>query len=96
MKDKAIYLLLILFLSITTFFYLNKVFSFHFVDEDHNFALGKYLLQGEILYRDFFTNHQPMETIGSALIQKSTNPPNIAQLVKRHRQAIQIYMLIDQ
>lgn len=93
MKDKVIYLLLTLFLVTTTFFYLNKVFSFHFVDEEHNFVLGKNLLRGEVLYRDFFTNHQPVEAISSALVQKISDPLNISQLVKRHRQAIQIYIL---
>lgn len=94
MKDKVVYLFLALFLATTTFFYLNKVFSFHFVDEEHNFTLGKNILKGEVLYEDFFTNHQPIEAISSALVQKISDPLNISQLVKRHRQAIQFYILL--
>jgi hypothetical protein len=74
------------FLVTTTFAYQNKSLSLHFVDEEHNFALGKWLLQGDRLYSDLFSNHQPLAHIGSAAIQTITEPNSIFLLVKRHRE----------
>jgi len=76
------------FLLITGFFYQNKALSLHFVDEEHNFALGQFILFGDKLYADTFTNHQPLAFIFSAAIQKITHPNSIFLLVKRHREVM--------
>ena len=73
----------LLFISYT---YHNKIFSIHFVDEEDNFILGKYLLEGQKLYSDLFSHHQPMGYILSAGYQSVTNPDNIYMLIKRHRE----------
>ncbi|MDO8619126.1 MAG: hypothetical protein Q7R49_04270 [Candidatus Daviesbacteria bacterium] len=77
-----------IFLIFTSLSYENKVFSPHFVDEEDNIILGKYLTQDEKLYKDLFSHHQPLAYIISASIQKATNPNSIYLLIKRHRDFI--------
>jgi hypothetical protein len=85
---------------LTTFFvfltlaYENKIFSIQFVDEDNNFVLGKFVLNGEKLYSDLFTQHQPMGYILSAAVQKVTQPNSIPQLIKRHREIVLLWSVI--
>lgn len=76
-------IVLFLFLS---FNYANKVFQTSFVDEDDNFASGRYILEGEKVYKQFFSHHQPLTYIISAGVQKVINPNSIYLLVKRHRE----------
>ncbi len=76
------------------YFYLNKIFSLHFVDEEDNFVLGHFLLQGQKLYSDLFSHHQPLGYILSASLQLITDPQNIEMLVKRHRQFMILYSLV--
>lgn len=78
----------LLFLIIMGFFYKNNAFSFRFVDEEYNFAIGKYLLKNEILYDDIITNHQPITHILSSVVQKYSNPNSTYLLVVRHREFI--------
>ncbi len=88
-KSKILLVLVIsIFLIVTSLSYRNKVFSPHFVDEEDNIVLGKYLLQNEKLYKDLFSHHQPLAYITSASIQKLTNPNSIYLLIKRHRDFI--------
>lgn len=75
-----------LFIIAIDYFYLNKVFSLHFVDEEDNFVLGHFLLQGQKLYSDLFSHHQPLGYIMSAALQFLVEPQNIQMLVKRHRE----------
>ncbi len=84
----------ICFLTITSFFYHTHVFSFHFVDEEDNFVLGKYLLSNEKLYSDLFSHHQPLAYIFSASVQKITNPNSIFLLIKRHREVMIIWSFV--
>lgn len=76
------------------FFYHKQIFALHFFDEEETLATGKYLNQGEHLYLDLVTNHQPLTTIASAYLQKISQPDNLFMLIKRHREAIIIYSVI--
>lgn len=64
----------VLFLLVTGYFYRGLSLSFPFIDEQYNFAIGKYLTNGEILYDDIITNHQPVTHIFSALVQETRKP----------------------
>lgn len=77
-----------IFLTLIGYFYQNKAFHIHFVDEEDNLVLGKYLLDGRILYKDLFSHHQPLAYVLSAQVQKVTNPNSIYLLIKRNREAI--------
>lgn len=78
----------------TDYFYLNKVFVIHFVDEEDNFVLGHFLLQGQKLYSDLFSHHQPLGYLISAVFQLILNPQNIEMLVKRHREFMIIWSVL--
>lgn len=84
---------LVLFFSIIFFIFIGFLYqrqslSFHFVDEEDNIILGSYLLKGEKLYSDLFSQHQPLAYIGSAQVIKITEPNTLFLLIKRHREAI--------
>ncbi len=86
LKNRYLVLICVLgFVSITSFFYFQKTFSFHFVDEEDNFVLGMYLNHGEKLYSDLFSHHQPFSYILSAKLQQIAPYENIYQLIERHR-----------
>lgn len=91
---KLLVLMVGLFLVFTSLAYQNKVFSQHFVDEEDNIVLGKYLLRGEKLYSDLFSHHQPLAYIISAGVQKLTNPNSIYLLIKRHREFIILWSFV--
>lgn len=84
----------VVFLIFVSFSYQNKALSFHFVDEEDNLVLGKYLWQGERLYSDLFSHHQPLGYIISEAIQKIANPNSLFLLVKRHREVVIAWSLI--
>lgn len=88
------FILLALLLTLSAVFYENKALSIHFVDEEDNFVIGKYLLKGEKLYGDLFSHHQPLGYILSAGVQQITDPNSIYLLVKRHREALIIWSAI--
>lgn len=89
---RIVYIALLLFLlSVVSFLYIQNAFSLHFVDEEHNFIMGKYLLKDEVLYDDLISNHQPFGHIFSMAVQKATNPTSILTLVKRHREAVVVW-----
>jgi hypothetical protein len=69
----------------------SRSLSFHFVDEEDHMVFASYMNQGFKLYQDLSSNHQPLVYLGSALVQKITQPENIFMLVKKHRQAIFFY-----
>lgn len=82
---KLFLLLLILPIFYFSFqIYQKNTFSTHFVDEDDNFVTGSFLLRNEKLYKDLFSQHQPLTFILSVGIQKFSNPNSIYLLVKRH------------
>lgn len=81
-------------LAISDYFYSNKALSFRFVDEQYNFAIGKYLTWGERLYDDIITNHQPLTHILSFQVQQLTKPNSTYLLVVNHRKAIILWATI--
>lgn len=94
-KPRIILVLVVLLL----FFFTGKAYqasalSFHFVDEEDNIVLGKYLLQGEKLYSDLFSHHQPLAYIFSAGIQEVTSPNTLFLLIKRHREALIFWSIV--
>lgn len=78
----------VIFFIFVGFLYQRQSLSFHFVDEEDNIILGSYLLKGEKLYSDLFSQHQPLAYIGSAQVIKITEPNTLFLLIKRHREAI--------
>lgn len=84
----------LVFLLITSKAYQSQALSFHFVDEEDNIVLGRYLLKQEKLYRDLFSHHQPLAYIFSAGVQKATSPNSLFLLIKRHREAIIIWSVL--
>lgn len=89
----SIFLILIFFLVFWKA-YTNQAFSLHFVDEEENFIQAKYILQGEILYSDLFSNHQPLTYFLSAGVQTITDPNSIFLLIKRHREGVIIWAFL--
>lgn len=90
---KKIFLLLlgtVLFISLDLF-YKNHSLNPHFVDEEDNMVLGKYLLEGDKIYGNLFSHHQPLAYVFSAGIQKITHPGSLFLLVKRHREAVMVW-----
>ncbi|MCL4338309.1 hypothetical protein M1271_01315 [Patescibacteria group bacterium] len=57
-------------------------------------AIGKFLLKGEKLYGDIYTNHQPVTYIMSAVIQKAIHPNSIPLIVKRFRESVILWSFI--
>jgi len=90
-KKKIPILLILIFLIPISLAYRQQALSFHFVDEESNFVIGQYLLKGEKLYDDVFSNHQPLTYFVSAGIQKITQPNSLYLLVKRHRESVIIW-----
>ncbi len=86
-----IFAVTVLFLLAIGYFYRGTALSFPFVDEQYNFAIGKYLTRGEILYDDIVTNHQPITHIFSALVQEIKQPNTTFSLLTVHRSAIIIW-----
>ncbi|MBI2600764.1 hypothetical protein HYW42_02320 [Candidatus Daviesbacteria bacterium] len=83
-----LFIFVLILLFVTGQAYKNVIFSTKFVDEEYNFAIGKYLAKGEILYDDIITNHQPVTHILSGLLQKKENPDTTYALIKSQRTAI--------
>lgn len=74
--------------------YQNNALSLHFVDEEEYIVLANYILKGDQLYSDIFTNHQPVTYIFSAAVQNISNPNSIFLLIKRHREAVILWSLV--
>ncbi len=87
-KKNKWFVLAVILLIFISFFYHNKMYSLHFVDEEDNFVLGYYLFFGEKIYSDLFSHHQPLGYIISAVIQLVTQPDTILELIKRHREFV--------
>lgn len=95
MKFKFLLLILtVIWLLVIGKLYQNQALSFHFVDEEDNLVLGQYLLKGEKLYSNLFSQHQPLAYIFSAGIQTTTNPNSLFLLLKRHREAMIIWSFV--
>lgn len=73
------------FLILTSIGYKNNIYTSNFVDEEDNFTVARYVLQGEKIYTDIFSHHQPIPYFISAGIQTLKGVDNINQLIKWHR-----------
>ncbi len=95
MRNKSFFILILAtLLGAVFYFYEKQVFSPHFVDEEDSFVLGKYISQGEVLYRDLFSHHQPLSYVFSASLQETLHPNSIYLLIKRHREFIMLWAAI--
>lgn len=88
MKRLSLIFLTIILLIIVGFSQKMQALSFPFVDEQDNFAIGKYLLKEEIIYEDIITNHQPLTYILSAAVQKIRPSNTTFSLLVNHRMAL--------
>lgn len=91
---KYVFFITLILLIISGYLYTKNSFSLRFVDEEYNFAVGKYLSRGERLYDDIITNHQPIAHIFSSFVQDYSKPNSIYLLVSRHRTSIAVWSLI--
>lgn len=71
----------------------NNWLKTNFVDEQDNFVVAKNLIEGNKLYTNYFSHHQPGAYLLSGLIQKITKPNTIQSLVKQHRQVITLWSI---
>ncbi|MDD2224926.1 MAG: hypothetical protein PHP97_02075 [Candidatus Shapirobacteria bacterium] len=65
-----------------------------FVDEQDNFVVAKNLINGNKIYTNIFSHHQPGTYILSGIIQKITNPNTIEMLIQYHRQFIILWSIL--
>lgn len=78
----------VFFFIISGYLYQDNIFATRFVDEEYNLAIGKYLTQNEILYKDIITNHQPITHILSSSVQRLRTPNNVYSLILWHREFV--------
>ena len=81
----AVFLAIIISL-LTLSFYRSHIFALHFVDEDDNIVIGNYLREGQSLYSEVFSQHQPSMFVISSWIQSSLSIDNVLMVIKRHRE----------
>jgi hypothetical protein len=74
--------------------YQSRLYSFHFVDEDHHTVIASLLDKDTKLYKNISTNHQPLPFYFSYLSQKVFEPTSIKQMIKINRLMVFIYGLI--
>lgn len=86
-------IIVLLFFTIIGFIYKDNLFSARFVDEEYNFAIGRFLTKGELLYEDIITNHQPITHILSFIVQSITNPDSAFLMIRDHRIFVFLYSL---
>lgn len=91
---KRLLLVTLVILILSGYLQLNRLLSFRFVDEEYNFAIGKYLSSGEKLYEDIITNHQPLTHILSFGVQKLFPANSTYELVANHRKAVILWSSI--
>ncbi|MDO8497954.1 MAG: hypothetical protein Q7S61_05430 [bacterium] len=65
--------------------------SDRFGDETAHMIGGHFILKGKIPYTDMQFNHQPLNYIFSALVEKVSSPKNLYIYIARQREAIFIY-----
>lgn len=80
----------ILIFSCIVLFFIQRVnfLKPNFVDEQDNFMVAKNLINGNKIYTNIFSHHQPGSYLLSGIIQKITKPNSIEMVVKRHRQFV--------
>lgn len=67
--------------------------AINFVDEQDNFVVGQRIVEGEKIFSNIFTHHQPGAYIFSGFIQKMFDPNTIQSLIKQHRIIISIWSM---
>lgn len=93
LKNKWLWLSFLAFVLLN-YFYFSHLFAFRFVDEEDNLVLGYFVLQGEKIYSDLFSHHQPFAYLISALFQLITQPKDIYSLIFEHRLFMIFWSLI--
>lgn len=93
-SKKFLFILVISLFLLISFFYKDNIFQTKFVDEEYNFAIGRYLTSREILYEDIITNHQPLTHIFSSIVQNTTHPNSTFSLISKHRWTILMWSLV--
>lgn len=92
MKEKRVGLLTLL--GLATLFVVNLFISFrfgadslasHYVDEEETIVIAGHLGAGKLIYRDYFSHHQPLPYIVSNLIQKISPRNDVLGLTVIHR-----------
>lgn len=73
--------------------YRNHIFFLNFVDEDDNLVIASTLNHGNKLYRDIYSQHQPIQFVLSAMLQKVSSPDNILVNIKWHRELMIIWSI---
>ncbi len=93
--------LLLIFILLVIFYFFqlallarNYSQSHRFGDEDAHLVGGHFLLKGYKMYEDFSGNHQPINYIFPAFVQKIILPNSLYAFIGKHRQAIFFYSLI--
>lgn len=74
--------------------YYQKAVLFSFVDEFNNYVSAYYMLQGKVLYKEIFFNHQMLMPYISYVLQKTLSPNSIYQYVLYHRLFVIVFSLI--
>lgn len=94
-QSKRIFLTIASFVILCTLSYLffTHIFFTHFEDEADNFLVGKFFLDGYILFKDIYLQHQPLTYIISGIIQFITQPENIYRLVQYFRGGMIIWSI---
>lgn len=92
---KILYIFVSIFFFLAlSYFYKDNIFNQRFIDEEENFAIGRYILRGEKLYDDIQTSHQPLAYILSAAVQEISQPKDVYFLIRNERLAVLIWSLV--
>lgn len=71
----------------------SHIFFLNFVDEDDNIVIASLMNEGKELYRDVYSQHQPLPFYLSSSLQNILDPDNILMNVKRHREFMMFWSL---
>lgn len=66
----------------------------NFVDEQDNFVVANNILEGNKVYTNIFSHHQPLTYVLSGLVQNVLEPNTIQSLVKQHRMTVTIWSTV--
>lgn len=86
-----IFSLLLLYLAIMGVMAYNHTQTERFGDETAQMVGGHLLLEGKVLYKNLQFNHQPLNYIFSAIVEKLTHPSNLYFYIARQREAVFLY-----
>lgn len=72
----------------------DRLYIYHFVDEDHHIANAYMMTQGKAIYQNLSSNHQPLPFIFSYFLQKFLPIHNLLNLIKFHHLFILMYGIV--